>query len=182
MAKTKQYDGTTRLKSLLQEKFVANLLKGMCQTEAYSKAGYKAKAPETGAIQLLRNTNVQARLDYKRGLLAKKCDITAERVIAELAKVGFANIKGYLDQSNVVKDISELPDDVAAAVESVQTDIRHDNGDSDGYTEKVKFKLHSKLAALDQLGRHLGLFEKDKPAEANITINILNYNGNNATI
>ena len=160
MADKQQY-GSTKLKSVMMEAFVANLVQGMPQQTAYLKAGYKTKCPEVSASKLVRNPKVEARLAYKRAQLAIKYDVTAERVVAELAKVGFANVKRYLDKSNEVKDLSELPDDVAAAVESVQTDIRHDSGDSKGYTEKVKLKLHSKLQALDQLGRHLGLFEKD---------------------
>jgi len=185
MAEVEQYDGTTRLKSVLQEAVLDKILGGTFQTDAYIEV-YKTcksrKVAEAAVSRLLSNVKVKARLEYKRESLAKKCDVTAERVVAELAKVGFSNIKDFIESDNNIKDMSALPRDLTAAVESVQTDIRHDSGKSDGYTEKVKFKLYSKLGALDQLGRHLGLFEKDKPAETNITINILNYNGNNDTI
>ena len=157
----KEYDGSTPLKSILQESFVTNLLANLNQTDAYRKAGYKSKAPEVCAIQLLRNIKVIARLKYLRNELAKKTGVTAEMVIEELKRVGFSNIQDYIEEDNSVTDLSKIPRVVAAAVESVQTDIRHDSGDSDGYTEKVKFKLHSKIAALDKLCLHLGLFERD---------------------
>jgi len=185
MAEVEQYDGTTRLKSVLQEAVLDKILGGTFQTDAYIEV-YKTcksrKVAEAAVSRLLSKVKVKARLEYKRGLLAKKCDITAERVVNELAKIGFADLKDYLDKGNEIADLTKLDRRFTAAVESIQSDIRHDSGKSDGYTEKVKIKLHSKLQALDQLGRHLGLFEKDKPAETNITINILNYNGNNDTI
>jgi len=160
-AKKKTYDGSTPLKSILQEAFVTNLLTKLNQTDAYRNAGYKAKKPDRAANQLMRNNKVVARVAYKRAVLAKLTDVTAERVIKELAKIGFSDIRDYLGTDNEIGDISTLEPELTAAVESVQSDIRHDSGDSRGYTEKVKLKLHSKLSALDMLAKHLGLFEAD---------------------
>lgn len=161
MAKLKTYDGSKSLKSILQEAFVTNLLTKLNQTDAYRKAGYKSKTPDRQANQLMRNSKVLARLNFQREKLAKKAGVTAEMVVAELAKIGFADVRDFLDEDNAVKDLTSLPRELTAAVESVQTDIRHDGGKSEGYTEKVKFKLHSKIAALDKLCLHLGLYERD---------------------
>jgi len=176
MAKTKKsYDGSTRLKSPMQEAFVANLLKGMHQTDAYQKAGYKSKNPIVQASQAVTYRNIKIRLAYKKTQLAKKFDITAERVVAELAKVGFANIKDFIESDNNITDLSALPRELTAAVESVQTDIRHDGGKSKGYTEKVKVKFHSKIAALDKLAQHLGLYEADNNQKRQIVPVIVTF-------
>ena len=78
-AKT-DYDGSTPLKSIMQEMFVDNLLKGMPQYEAYKQAGYKGKTEETlrtnSTHALTTNNNIKARLDYKRARIAEKTDIT----------------------------------------------------------------------------------------------------------
>jgi phage terminase small subunit len=163
MAKVKKtYDGSTPLRSVLQEAFINNLLQGMNQADAYKAAGYRSKTPKSQANQLMTvSDRVMARLSYKRSQLAKRSDVTAERVVNELAKIGFADLKDFLDTGNEVKDLTELDSRLTAAVESVQTDIRHDSGNSDGYTEKVKIKLHNKIAALDKLAQHLGLYEAD---------------------
>ncbi len=129
---------------------------------AYQKV-YKCsdKAAESGASRMLRIAKVKARIRELRKGLEKKTGISAERVINEYGKVAFANVKSVLGKNNVIQDISQLPDEIAAAVESIQSDIRHDLGDSEGYTERVKVKFHSKLSALSDLGKHLGIFEKD---------------------
>ena len=166
----KHYDGSTRLKSVLQEAFVTNLIKNCNQTDAYRKAGYKSKTPDRQANQLMRNSKVQVRLDFLRDKLAEKTGITAEMVVQELAKIGFANIRDFLDPDNTIKDLTELPRELTLAVESIQTDIRHDSGDSDGYTEKVRFKLYNKISALDKLCLHLGLYEKDNAQRSPKTV------------
>jgi phage terminase small subunit len=165
-------DGSKPLKSVMQEMFVDNIIKGLPQYEAYQKAGYKGKNEgifRSNASTLIKtNQNVIKRLAYKRAQLAKKTDITAERVIKEMAKIGFSNIQEFIESGNDIKDISELEPAIAAAVESVQADIRHDNGKSKGYTEKVKIKLHSKLGALNSLAEILKL--KDVAGKTDIKI------------
>ncbi len=96
----------------------------------------------------------------------KKAGVTGQRVIDELAKIGFANIKDFITEGNEIKDISKLKRQITAVVESVQVDIRHDGGDSEGYTEKVRLKFHDKLKALENLGKHLGIYEKDNRQQA----------------
>jgi len=79
-AKT-EYDGSTPLKSVMQEMFVSNLLKGMPQYKAYQKAGYKGKNEAilmSNANNLLkRNKKVAARIEYRRADIEVKTDITA---------------------------------------------------------------------------------------------------------
>lgn len=146
-----------------QDRFCKEYVIDLNGARAYRKV-YKCsdKAAESGASRTLRKAKVKARIRELRKGLEKKAGITAEKVINELAKVAFANIKSVLSENNVIKDISLLPDEIAAAVESIQSDIRHDTGDGEGYTEKVKVKFYSKLIALTDLGKHLGIFEKDK--------------------
>ena len=91
--------------------------------------------------------------------------VKADQVIEELKRVAFSNIQDYLDKGNSIRDISQVKREIASPVESIQIDIRHDGGESDGYTEKVKLKLHSKMSALNDLCKHLGLFAKNNTRE-----------------
>ncbi len=146
-----------------QERFWQEYVISLNATQAYKKV-YKCsyRVANIRGPKLLVNVSIQARLQALRKKIEIKTGVTAERVINELAKVGFSNIQDFISgDDNKITDISQLKREVAAAVESIQVDIRHDGGDSEGYTEKVKLKLHSKLNALSDLGRHLGIFEKD---------------------
>ena len=78
-------------------------------------------------------------------------------------KIGYANMQDYIEDDNTIKDLSQLERDKLAAVESVNTIVQitsNKNGDREYETRNVKFKLHSKLSALEKLGMHLGIFEK----------------------
>ncbi len=139
-------------------------------TQAAIRAGYSERTAGSKGTQLLQIVNIKGRIAYLQGQLAEECGVTAKKVITELTKIGFANIKSVLSKGNEIVDISQLPDEIAAAVESIQSDIRHDSGDSKGYTEKVKVKFHSKLGALNDLGKHLGIFGKDNEQRQGLTL------------
>ena len=165
-AKTDTYNGSTMLRSVMQELFIDHIIAGLPQYEAYKKAGYKGKNEEiirSNSTHLVTaNHNVKARLAYKRAQLAKKADITAERVIAEMAKIGFSNIQDFTGRGNRIEDISTLSADQAAAIESIQTDIKG-----------CKIKLHSKLGALNSLAEILKL--KDVAGKTAVAVQIVNF-------
>jgi phage terminase small subunit len=159
--KPKAFDASKPLDSILQEAVLDKMLEGMHQNEAYLTTYRNCKRMEVAdaaASRLLRNVKIKARLAYKREQLAKKAEYTAEDAIKELAKIGFANIQDFITEGNRIVDLSQIPQDKAAAIATIETDIRHDTGDSDGYTEKVKFKCHNKESALKEfLNRVQGL-------------------------
>lgn len=119
-------------------------------TQAAIDAGYAVKSAKSKGSQLLTIVNIKGRVDYLASEVAVKCGVTAERVINELAKLGFSNIQDCISKDNVIKDVSKLPAHIAAAVESIQTGPKG-----------TKIKLYDKKGALVDLGRHLNIFEKD---------------------
>ena len=153
-----------------QEQFCIEYLVDLNATQAAIRAGYSKKTAQRIGSENLSKPLIQERLQELRKTMQFNTGITVERVIAEYGKIAFANIKNCLTIGNEILDISQLPDDIAAAVDSIQCDIRHDGGDSEGYTEKVKIKLHSKLNALDSLSKHLGIFEVAEKAPQTIKL------------
>jgi len=143
------------------EKFCNEYLIDLNGTQAAIRAGYSKKTAQQMASRLLLNVVVQKRISELQKRLQVKTGITAEKVIAEFAKIAFANIQDYISEDNEIVDLSGIDKDKAAAVDSIQVDIRHDGGQSKGYTEKIRLKLHSKVSALENLGKHLGIYEKD---------------------
>jgi hypothetical protein len=90
--------------------------------------------------------------------------VTKERLLTELARVGYANTLDYItvDPSGLTHiDLSSLTREQAAAIQEVniETITRVSRGQEEPETvTKIRLKLHSKVVALEQLGRHLGLF------------------------
>ena len=88
---TTEYDGSTPLKSIMQEMFIDNLLKGLPQYEAYKQAGYKGKnesiVRSNSTHALTANNNIKARLAYKRAELAKRMEVTEESQVKRLREL-----------------------------------------------------------------------------------------------
>ena len=131
-------------------------------TGAYSRAGYATKGAgaEVNASKLLRNPKVQAYIAELRAQQQYRTQVTGDLVIAELARVAFANITDVLDfnaREVRLKDSTTLAKEVTSAVASA----------SEGH-DGVKISMHSKTQALKILGQHLGLFSDFNTAIATL--------------
>lgn len=147
-----------------QERFVAEYLIHGDATRAASAAGYSTKTAAQQGYQLLQNPSVASRLAAKQQKLADKYEVTAERVIRELALIGFANMLDYvrIDQDGLARvDLSSVDRDQAAAIHEIKVESVMGSGEDAKAIEKVTFKLADKRAALVDLGRHLSLFNSE---------------------
>lgn len=77
--------------------------------------------------------------------------ITADRVLQELARIAFADPRRLVqvdDEGRVsITPTSQLSDDDAACISSIDTTMAG-----------PRIKIHDKMAALDKIGKHLGMF------------------------
>jgi phage terminase small subunit len=157
------------------ELFAQAIAKGQSGREAYKAAGYVTKTDDVAdaaASRLLRDVRVEARVKEILAGAAEQAGVTASRVIAELARIGFADIRKVvswraevttvtsgLDEGGTPKEVlqsrvtvldsTSLSDDTAAAVAEVSQSA---NG-------SLRIKMHDKPAALEKLGRMLGIFK-----------------------
>jgi phage terminase small subunit len=154
-----------------RERFAQEIDRGKPMLEAHTLAGYK---PNKRNAWNLRQTNaISRRLDQlarersERELASNaaaqlKYDVTAERVIGELARIGFANMKDYLrlgDNGEPIFDYANITRDQAAAIqEIIIEEYVAGRGENARDVRRIRFKLADKRAALTDLGRHLGLF------------------------
>lgn len=106
---------------------------------------------------------------------AEKTEITADRVIQELAKVGFASMRQFIrvdEDGQPQIDLTDAPEDALDALAEVSTEtVLEHEGSGDARTathvRKTKIKLHDKLKALMALGEHTGAFKQGKEDTAN---------------
>jgi phage terminase small subunit len=145
-----------------QTRFVAEYLTDLNATQAAIRAGYSAKTAQEQGSRLLSNVMVAAAIEVAQEARAQRTEITADRVLTELAKLGFANMADYMRASpggDPYLDFSELTRDQAAALQEITVeDFKDGRGDEARDVRRVKFKLADKQAALVALGRHLGIF------------------------
>jgi phage terminase small subunit len=93
-----EYDGSTPLKSMLQEMFVSNLMAGMNQRAAYREAGYKVKDEnlDSKASRLASNGKVRARIEHKRAAIEAKNEDEVEKWTKTLKSVLYLDTKATL--------------------------------------------------------------------------------------
>jgi len=96
---------------------------------------------------------------------------TAERVMEELTKIGFADIKEYLEYKTVKTKVGEdiLTGEAVVGYKTIVNVKDSKNVDGTIISEvscnkdgTFKFKLHDKMGALEKLGKELGMFVDKK--------------------
>lgn len=156
MAKAKTLTGKQKL-------FVAEYLIDLNATRAAIAAGYSKKSANQIGSELLGKTAVRAAIEARNQKRLDKLDISAEKVLQEIALLGFANMADYIqidNNGNAYVDLSKLTREQAAAIQEIKVD-ESAGGAGDGERERVKrttFKLADKGLNLERLGRHLKLF------------------------
>lgn len=141
-----------------QKRFCEEYVIDLNATQAAIRAGYSEKTAAVIGAENLTKPNIQSFIQEKQKKLSEDTSITAQMVINEIAKIAFSNIQDYIGGGNEVEDISLLTPNKAAAVSMIKKEETHFEG---GHKVTVSFKLYDKISALEKLGRHLGIFEKD---------------------
>ncbi|NLK38295.1 MAG: terminase small subunit [Epulopiscium sp.] len=151
-----------------QQKFADEYLIDLNATRAYKVAYPNVKKEESAAVnasKLLRNTKVAKYIKEKMQKRAKRTEVTQDRVVSELAKIGFAHITDFveIDSRNnvIIKSTDEINKEKIGAIAGIK---EGQNG--------IEVKLNDKVKALELLGRHLGMFtdkvQLDGPAVVQI--------------
>jgi phage terminase small subunit len=147
------------------EAYIAN---GGDGANAARAAGYADVGAKRRAVTLLKRPNVIKALAERREKLARKYELTSDAVIAELSKIVHADPRKLFDPKGGLLPINEWPDDMAAAVASVEVEELFDGRGPGrkhiGYTKKVK--LWDKNSGIEKAMRYLGSFERDNRQKA----------------
>ena len=137
-----------------QAEFVRQYLVDLNATQAAIRAGYSEKTAYRIGAELLQKTSVAEAIATAQAKREQRTEITADRVVAELAKIAFGSARDVMEwgpNGVTLKSSTELTDEQAAAIAGVSENITQ-NGSS------LKLKRHDKVKALELLGRHLGMF------------------------
>ena len=133
-----------------QKRFVQEYLVDLNATQAAIRAGYSEKTAGSQAFELLKKPEIQEAIRKAQAKLSERTGITQERVLAEYAKIAFAdmrNVVKWKGQSVELLDSQALSDDAAMSVAEVKQT-----------KEGLAIKLHDKKGALDSIAKHLGMF------------------------
>ena len=146
-----------------QQRFVDEYICDLNATQAAIRAGYSSRTAKAQGSRLLTNADIQRAVTARMAARSNRTEVAADRVLLEIARLGFSDLRRIFHQDGRLKRPDEWDDDTAAAISSVEI-VTRDLGD--GVVEYVrKVKLWDKGKALEQLSKHLGLYRDQGPSE-----------------
>jgi len=163
--------------TIKQEKFAQGLFAGLSQREAY-KGAYNTERMKDSTIdeeasKLANSPKLTTRIAELTNELKERNMVTVEKVLAEYAKIGFSDIKDFLEYGTKEVYIG-LDKDGKPVQDHIQVVDTKPSSDVDGTLVSevsiskdgtFKFKLHDKMAALEKMGKHLGMFVEKSEVE-----------------
>lgn len=152
-----------------QQAFVNAYLVSGNATRAAIEAGYSERRAEVTGSELVGNRKVAAAIAERRAKAEQKADITREKVLRELAKIGFSDIRKVFTPSGNLKAVVDLDDDAAGAIASIEVvtkTVPTAQGEEPEVEYLHKFKLADKRAALVDIAKMEGWFNDPAAEEA----------------
>ncbi len=136
------------------QRFVEEYLTDFNATQAAIRAGYTKRSARQVAQRLLTNDDILEAVEARRDRLTQQRDLTAERVLHQLACVCFADIRKLFDARGRALKPYQLDPHTAAAIAGIEY-----NG------KTFKYRFSSRTEALNLAGRYFKLFREDAPTQ-----------------
>lgn len=133
-----------------QSRFVEEYLTDLNATQAAIRAGYRQQNAGIIGFENLTKPYIRDAIEAAQRERSARTGITADRVVQEIARVAFSSLRDVMawgpTGASVLPDDKITPDAAAAIAEITETNAG------------IKIKLHNKVAALEQLAKHVGLY------------------------
>jgi len=142
-----------------QKRFIREYIIDHHGTNAAKRAGYSPQTARFSASRLLADPKIKKAIQEAQEELGEQTGITPERILHEMAKIGFSNILDYITQDengDTIIDLKAIDRDAAAAL----TELYVETTKGRSTVRKVKVKPYDKMAALVQMGKHIGMFKE----------------------
>lgn len=144
--------------------------------QAYVAYGSLCKAAETAGYggtsrsltksgqRIIQEPWVRERIEQINADLLAELKITQRSVLAELSRIGFADMAEIVDpETGNIRPLRSIPSDTRAAISKYKITTRtYDEGDKVVEAVESEVTFEGKIPALDKLGRHAGLWPRDE--------------------
>ena len=114
---------------------------------------------------MLEQALVRAAISERVTQIAAEQELTPERWVKELRSIAFSNIGDYRatdDFGQPTYSLDHCTPEQMAAVKSLDIE-EYCNEMNRPHKRKIKLVMHDKLAALDRLGRYMGMQDSENP-------------------
>ena len=140
-----------------QKRFVEEYLKDLNATQAALRAGYSPKSAKQWAGHLLRRPEIAEAVQEAIRKRSERTELSQDRVVRELAAIAFADAEDYQQVEGdalALRDLTQIGREQRRAIQ--------------GYRRGrfgPEIQLCDRMRALELLGKHLGMFEKQQERE-----------------
>ena len=145
--------------------FYGEVIKDGNATRAARAAGFPERSAHVTGARLMKKPEIARAIDAWKSNQCAKLEITAERVLQELAKLATFDPGKLYDKDGKRIPVHQLDDWTRAAVAAVEDETQETLGDEDAegikpliVTRKQKVRMADKGPNLERLGKHLKLF------------------------
>jgi len=147
-----------------QEAFVAEYLVDLSATQAAIRAGYSPKRADAIGYENLRKPEIAAAIAAAQAERAERVEVTADRILRELAILGFSDVRNFLvDDTGQLYLREGAPEEAWRAVSSVKHKIRSFTTDAGTETTReIEFRMWDKNAALEKMAKHIRFYPPEK--------------------
>ena len=152
-----------------QQMFCDEYLIDLNATQAAIRAGYSTDTAGVIGCENLKKPNIRAYIDTKMAERSKRIGVSQDRVLIELARLGFVNASDVInmDKATVLANASR---DDTAAIQSVK--VKTMTTDTGDMVER-EIKLYDKTKSLELIGKHIGMFKDKLEIEGAVGVQII---------
>ena len=182
---SKKTEDPTKELNPRQTRFVQEYLIDLNGTQSAIRAGYSKKTAANIAEENLRKPQIKSAIQVAMEARAKATEITAEKVLREIALVAFQNMADFchVDESGMVQPypLDTLQDGASRVIKKVREKrvirtVKGTKGRPDGdqiLDSTYEFELYDKVKSLELLARHLGLLHDKTELDIKQPINVI---------
>jgi phage terminase small subunit len=140
-----------------EQRFVAEYLVDLNGARAARAAGYSAKAAKELGYRLLTKAHIQRAIQAGKARQLETAELSATRVLEELRRLAFADLRGFYDERNNLKPITELTPEQGSVLAGAELILKNAKAGDGVVDEVLKIKLWDKTRALELLAKHFNL-------------------------
>lgn len=143
------------------QRFVDEYVVDLNATRAAIRAGYSAASAYSQGHRLLKNAEVAAAIAAAKRARAKRLAISADRVLQELARLAYFDIRRTVDENGAPIPLHLLDGDTAAAIAGVEVVEQFEMVDGERVPTGLlkKYRVFDKNTAVGNMMKHLGLLK-----------------------
>lgn len=119
---------------------------------------------------MLSEPLIKAAIEDEQMARADRLGITKDRILQELALIGFGNVKNFVRQDAEGGDTTVPMNELSHEDTAPLTEYSVETTNGKVKTKKVRIKMADKRAALVDMGKHLGMFKEKIEVTGKLTL------------